>query len=230
MCQALTSTSRRSQQGQQHDQSIPFPTTNCPCNRVPIDPFELLRNSHTTTTRPPCLRICRPPAATSPSNTSATCPPAVSVLPPTCSWSAPSAPTVSGAWARVSANKSMQTNFVPRRKEPGKYLYAQKEKKPQDGRDTRFKTYEIRTNNSHAQETDAETGKRITWLTHFSLSQRARPRKDVVPHPFDPHAASRRRPRPSPPSLRRQGPRERIVGCRDPGLPQRSVCFLDFPY
>jgi hypothetical protein len=84
-------------------------------HRLPIPPrldrpfrhFPFNSHIHTTHLRPSCLRICRPPAATSPSNTSATCPPAVSVPRPTSSWSAPSAPTVSGAWVRVSANKSM---------------------------------------------------------------------------------------------------------------------------
>jgi hypothetical protein len=85
------------------------PPRNCPFHRASIDtPTASSDFSHThDTTRLSCLRICRPPAATSPSNTSATCPPAVSVPRPTCSWSAPSAPTVSGAWARVSVNKSM---------------------------------------------------------------------------------------------------------------------------
>ena len=157
MCQALTFTSRRSQQGQQHDQSIPFSTTNCLCNRVSIDPSNPLE-SLDITTRPPCLKICRPPAATSPSNTSATCPPAVSVLPPTCSWSAPSAPTVSGAWARASANKSMQTNSVPRRKEPGKHLHPwRREKKLQYSPRRRHRRHEIQT----TTRTQQEAGKRI---------------------------------------------------------------------
>jgi hypothetical protein len=83
----------------------PIALVTAPRSTLPTLPSN--SHIHTTHLRPSCLRICRPPAATSPSNTSATCPPAVSVPRPTSSWSAPSAPTVSGAWVRVSANKSM---------------------------------------------------------------------------------------------------------------------------